>query len=154
MLGSADLDGPYRYRLERRWAPGPVVTWVGLNPSRADALTDDPTLRRMVGFSRAWGFAGLVVVNLFAWRAAHPAELRHVADPVGPRGNEALEEATTGAELAVACWGQHGRLFNRDGAVLDALPAVAWRCLGLTRAGQPRHPLYLPGSTPIEAWRR
>jgi len=75
--------GTYRYSLTRRWSPGPLLGWVMLNPSRADALVDDPTIRRCVGFARRWGFAGIVVRNLYALRATDPRELSRHPAPVG-----------------------------------------------------------------------
>lgn len=76
--------GRYRYELTRRWAPGPLVGWVMLNPSRADAHTDDPTVRRCVGFAHRWGYGGLIIRNLYALRATDPAALADHLDPVGP----------------------------------------------------------------------
>jgi hypothetical protein len=78
--------GQYRYRLWRLWdALAPVMVWVLLNPSTADADTDDPTVRKCVGFARAHRYGGVVLVNLFAWRATDPKQLRIVNDPVGPK---------------------------------------------------------------------
>ncbi len=94
MTGSAVLSecARYRYRLDRAWERDDhglgTVTWVMLNPSTADADVDDPTIRRCIGFSKAWGYNALTVVNLFAWRATSPRDLCAVEDPVGP-DNEA-----------------------------------------------------------------
>ena len=131
-------DGRYRYRLWRRWDRSkPVVAFVMLNPSSADGRRDDPTIRRCIGFARAWGFGGIDVVNLFAYRASEPRRLREVDDPVGPDNARYLRRAIRRADLVVLAWGAHA-----VAAGLLSLPRA--RCLGLTRAGQPRHPLYLP----------
>ena len=66
--------GTYRYTLERRWSAGPLLLWVLLNPSTANAQVDDPTNRRGIGFSIKWGYAGCVFVNLFAVRSDHLIE--------------------------------------------------------------------------------
>src|SRR5262245_13227298 len=107
---SAELSpcGRYRYALTRTWGdPKKVVCWVMLNPSTADADQDDPTIRRCLGFSRAWGAGGLVVVNLFALRATDPDQLRIAADPVGPDNDSHLSTAAFG-RLVVAAWGARG----------------------------------------------
>ena len=130
-------DRRYRYRLWRRWDRSrPVVAFVMLNPSTADARNDDPTIRRCVGFARAWGYGGIEVVNLFAYRATDPRELRAANDAVGPENRRHIHRAIARAHLVVLAWGAHG-----SGSGLLSLPRA--RCLGLTRAGRPRHPLYL-----------
>lgn len=141
MTGGATFsrDRRYRYRLWRRWDRSrPAVAFVMLNPSTADARRDDPTIRRCIGFARAWGFGGVDVVNLFAYRATDPRELLRVADPVGPRNSRHIQRAGLGAALVVIAWGAHPSA-ARSAPI--SLPRA--RCLGLTRTGQPRHPLYL-----------
>lgn len=143
--------GRFRYALWRRWDPaGPVVCFIGLNPSTADARADDPTLRRCMRFAHDWRFGGLVMANLFAYRATNPAALRQAPDPVGPRNNHWLRRLSAQAALTVAAWGNGGRLGARDAEVLRLLGAVS--CLGTTRTGAPRHPLYLPASTRPRLW--
>ena len=130
-------DRRYRYRLWRRWdGARPVVAFVMLNPSTADARRDDPTIRRCIGFAKSWGFGGVEVVNLFAYRTTDPGELRRVADPVGADNDRHIQSAIARADLVVLAWGARARSRR-----LLSLPQA--RCLGLTRAGQPRHPLYL-----------
>ncbi len=138
--------GRYRYRLERRWAPGPAVVFVMLNPSTADHQADDPTIRRCLGFARAWGYDALVVVNLFAWRATEPAQLpaeRELA--VGPEADAHLLEAARSTDLVVCAWGVHGVRFGRDQEVLGLLrgAGVEPMCVGVSKEGHPRHPLYV-----------
>ena len=99
---SAELseDSKYRYWLRRSWkygGDGQVICFIMLNPSTADALTDDPTIRRCMGFVRSWGGSVLSVRNLFALRATDPAELRTASDPVGPKGDTHLYIAKTAA---------------------------------------------------------
>ncbi|MFD3920195.1 DUF1643 domain-containing protein [Streptomyces sp. NPDC058595] len=85
--------GRYRYRLTRTWGPGPAAVMVMLNPSTADGTQDDPTVRRCVTFADAWGCGGLIVVNLYAWRATKRAELKLAPDPVGPDNDAHLRTA-------------------------------------------------------------
>jgi hypothetical protein len=136
--------GRYRYWLMRTWtAAKPVVCWVMLNPSTADAERDDPTIRRCIGFSRRWDFGGLVVVNLFAWKATRPNELTNASDPIGPRNDSVIVHHTAGRRVIVA-WGTHGDLGGRDRTVLQLLAnASQVECLGVTNNGQPKHPLYV-----------
>jgi hypothetical protein len=151
----------YRWWLRRQWQPRlPPLVFIGLNPSRADAERDDPTLRRIVGFARQWGFGSVTVLNLFARISPSPALLRRAADPVGPDNDLWLQEALNGPTNHVAHgrraaiwlgWGNRGAWRGRDRQVLElvgqslvAEPSLGHRllCLGLTAQGQPRHPLY------------
>lgn len=148
-MAGADIELPYRYRLWRDWRPhGPRVLWVMLNPSTADGTEDDPTIRRCIGFSKSWGYAGLVVVNLFALRATDPDDLAVHEDPIGPRNDEAIRAAAKESPLIMVAWGSFAGLRRRDERVLEILRQEAGDdlcCLGLTTAGYPRHPLYVPG---------
>ena len=141
-----DPTGTYRYRLSRTWAvERPIVGFVMLNPSTADAVVDDPTIRRCIGFARRWGYGGIVVVNLFAYRATVPRILRTVPDPVGPENDAHLLRAQSECERLVLAWGVHGKQGGRDRTVLELLDGGGpLDCLGVTREGHPRHPLFLP----------
>lgn len=143
---SFSRDRRYRYRLDRRWADGPRVTWIMLNPSTADAQTDDPTIRRCIDFSRRWDFGEMTVVNLYSWRATRPDALSDAQDPVGPRTNRVLRKAIAGADALIVAWGNVPTEFHhRADEVRETLPAGV-SCLGLTTLGHPRHPLYVPAS--------
>lgn len=140
--------GAYRYRLWRRWGDGPHVLWCMLNPSTADADLDDRTIRRCMGFARAWGYSAIEVVNLFAFRSTDPRQLTYAADPVGPDNDMHLAEAGRAAALTIAAWGRRplGILpstFKARIATARAALGGGLRCLGRTDEGQPRHPLYL-----------
>lgn len=136
-------DGRYRYSLTRRWSDGPRVVWVMLNPSTADAHTDDPTLRRCLAISMRHGFGSLEVVNLFALRSTDPAALRHASDSVGPRADVAITRVVRQADAVVVAWGVPPRgLEARATEVLRRLP-VGVLALGLTAGAHPRHPLYV-----------
>lgn len=152
---AGDPSGRYRYTLWRRWDPmGPRVAMVMLNPSTADAVRDDPTISRCVRLARGWGYGSLEVVNLFALRAQDPRVLHRATDPVGPENDRYLIRAIRRATTIVAAWGNHGSLGHRDRQVMDLLAARgSVYCLGKNLTGQPRHPLYLRGDTPLVRYR-
>ena len=151
MERGADISpcGRYRYTLWRKWGPGGTCMFVGLNPSTADATLDDPTIRRCVAFARSWGYGGLMMTNLFAWRATDPRDMRAASDPVGPLNDAVLTATYFNSAVAIAAWGAHGTHHGRDAVVRKMLPRL--RYLRLTKDGHPGHPLYLPASLrPVE----
>src|ERR1019366_767130 len=109
VIRSATLSAcqSYRYDLTRSWSDRPRVAWVMLNPSTANGTVDDPTIRRCLAFSKAWGFGGLTVVNLFALRSTDPKALLAHVDPCGPSNLQFIKGAIGGSALAVAAWGAH-----------------------------------------------
>jgi hypothetical protein len=138
----------WRYTLWRRWSTNkPTVAFIGLNPSTADETSDDPTVRRCIGFARRWGYGGMNMLNIFAFRSTNPRLLRTAANPVGPGNRAALKRTCHRSAMIVACWGGWGRLFDRGEAVIDLLSEVRLHCLGLTKDGHPKHPLYLSSET-------
>lgn len=149
---SAELseNGVHRYTLARAWSAGATaetaaagVCWIMLNPSTADHRMDDPTIRRCRGFSESWGFDGFTVVNLFSFRTSSPAELRKSGAIGAPLG-EHIFKAASSAGLVVAAWGVHGEINDRGIQVQQLLSGrgIRVKCFGLTRNGQPIHPLY------------
>lgn len=146
-----DQTETYRYLLWRTWNPGlPKVLFVMLNPSTADANIDDPTIRRCVGFAKQWGYGSLEVVNLFAFRATNPDELKQCVDPIGPDNNIHIWRAAMQAEQIILAWGTKGSLLNRDKLVLEILYSFRTYCLDVSKEGHPKHPLYIKGDvTPI-----
>jgi len=140
----------YRYALWRRWGSGPQVLFVMLNPSTADEKTDDPTVRRCIGFAKAWGFGSLAVGNLFAYRATSPAELYSTLDPVGSENDRWLRLLHEESSLTLAAWGNHGRLLGRSIAYRRTMSGL--HILGLTRLGEPRHPPYVASDLVPQPW--
>lgn len=141
-------DRKYRYALWRVWdySEDPsYALFVGLNPSTADETIDDPTIRRCVAFAKAWGYGSLCMVNLFAWRATDPKDMLSAADPVGPENDAWLESLSISAGITIAAWGVNGSHLGRDKVVLPKLRVP--HCLGLTKDGRPKHPLYLRADT-------
>lgn len=147
--GSAKISpcGQYRYFLSRMWGDQDdcnVVTFIGLNPSTADASVDDPTLRRCMNYAKAWGYSGVWMVNLFGFRATEPKDMMAATDPIGPDNEDHLAEAIMQARLVIAAWGAGGGYRHRDKEVIARYgQGDSLACLGLTKDGKPRHPLYL-----------
>lgn len=152
MERGADISpcGRYRYTLWCAWGLGAWVNFCCLNPSRADAKVNDPSFTRMVNFAQAWGFDGLIVTNLFAFRATDPRDMKASADPVGPDNNGHLNVAYLNSAMTVAAWGAHGTYLGRDAVVRRMLPRLHY--LRLTKDGHPGHPLYLPASLRPVQW--
>ena len=145
-------DRTRRYLLTRRWDGGPLMAWLMLNPSTADARTDDATITRCVRRARDMGtFGGIAVVNLFSLRAADPRELRACPDPVGPANDSFIIRTCQTAVLVVVAWGAHGAYLGRGAEVTSLLARSAIRpaCLGVTGNGQPRHPGRMAYAAPL-----
>ena len=149
-------DGKYRYVLRR--SLGSVLRWykpvlfIMLNPSTADAETDDPTIRRCMAFAKRSGATHLNVVNLFALRATDPKELLKAEDPIGPENdNYIAEEIRKNGMLPTVCaWGSHKFAKKRAMEVLSHGAPGGFVCLGQTKDGSPKHPLYLKSDKQFE----
>jgi hypothetical protein len=145
--------GQYRYVLRREFGnPGAPVIFIGLNPSTADAKTDDPTIRRCIVFAKDWGFTSLIMVNLFAFRATDPKVMARAADPIGPENDATLRQFADMPEpaICIAAWGVGGGLLGRDAQVRKMFPRL--HVLRLTKGGHPAHPLYLPKTLKPTLW--
>lgn len=154
MEGSATFSPcrKYRYILWREWntllRPMHYAMFIGLNPSTADETNDDPTIRRCVGFARDWGYGGICMTNLFAFRATSPKTMKAAEDPIGPDNDRALIDAGESAGVIIAAWGVHGAHLGRDEEIWKMFPHLSY--LKMTKYGYPAHPLYLPrGLKPI-----
>jgi hypothetical protein len=124
------------------------VVFIALNPSTANHQQDDPTIRRCVGFAKNWGFQSMAIVNLFAYRATLPKDLKSAVNPIGPRNNYWLRKMIEPADLAIACWGNHGSFLARDETVLKLFSGL--HCIVQNKSLHPAHPLYLKaGLAPI-----
>lgn len=146
----------WRYTLGRVWSvERPLMTFIGLNPSTADESKDDPTIRKIIGFARREDCGGLLMLNLFAFRATDPRQMKKAVDPVGPGNDAAIRAAMFGAGLIVAGWGNHGNFRDRDQSVLEIIKAAdrGAFALKINGTGQPMHPLYLPNETKLIEWR-
>ncbi len=143
-------EATYRYRLDRAWEAGARAVFIMLNPSTADETRDDPTIRRCTGFAKVFGCGGLVVVNLYAMRATRPADLFAAegagVDIIGPENDAVLRAVIADCDgPVIAAWGA----YNRVGARAEVVRGIVedggrtLECMGLSKHGHPRHPLYL-----------
>lgn len=152
--------GLYRYALTREWEPtGPRLLYVMLNPSTATEAQNDPTIDRCERRARALGFGAFRATNLFGWRETDPALLRRTSDPVGALNDEVILASLTGwlrqaADMALCSWGVHGTLRDRARQVAARMAGTGrpLHCLGTTKQGHPRHPLYVSYATRPRPW--
>lgn len=155
-------DGVYRYSLLRVWDEvDPLMVWVLLNPSTADAERDDPTTKKCMTFARREGAGGIVIVNPYAYRATMPKDLLLAADPIGPDNPRVLRSWMTNRHVAwIVCgWGawpaKNAHRCENGTVLVEEIAAdrgLTLSCLGTNNDGSPRHPLYLPDDTRLRAW--
>lgn len=132
----------YRYELWRRWAEGPYAQFICLNPSIADEVIDDPTVRRVIRFAKDWGYSAVCMTNIFAFRATDPRDMKAEEEPIGGEENDsAIRSVACSAGIVIAAWGVHGAHLDRGVDVMNLIPRL--HCLGVTNDGHPKHPLYL-----------
>lgn len=160
MSATISSCGKYRYTLEREidtLTGKGTACFIMLNPSTADATKDDSTIRRCIGFARSWRCARLVVVNLFAYRATDPRELEAAnlfgMNIIGPENDKIILPIIADAQRVVAAWGANPLAVERSEALLYEFCATKFECLGLTKSGAPKHPLYVKADTKLAIYR-
>ncbi len=139
-------DRTYRYLLVHRWdhaCPRKACLWIGLNPSLADERRLDRTLLRIRDFSAAAGFNALYLTNLFALVSTDRKALRRHRDPIGPENDDYLLRAAARVSTIFVAWGAGGKFLERDRKVLRLIRGTRLKCLGISKEGFPRHPLYV-----------
>lgn len=144
--------GQYRYSLSRSWGDSKkFVLFIGLNPSIADASIDDPTVRRLIGFCKIWGYDSLAIGNLFAYRATDPSDMMSADNPIGIDNDEVIMELARAADKIVFCWGSLGGYNDRSMLLANILkPFNSKVCVfGHNKNGEPKHPLYLSYKTKL-----
>lgn len=143
--------GQYRYLLRRTWDHTKTrALLVMLNPSTADAKQDDATIRSCVRLLSGQGYGSMEVVNVFAWRATDPNDLSKVEDPLGPMNERIVAAAVGRCDVVICAWGAHPLAVNKTSFLRSRKPAIY--CFGKTKAGMPKHPLYLKSGTQIETF--
>lgn len=143
--------GLYRYTLHRQWefSPTAKLVVIGLNPSTANDVQNDPTIRRLIGFAKRWGCGSLTMLNLFGYRATDPKQMKIQTKPVGEHNDAHIAKEVAGAAIVLAAWGTHGLHRGRALEVRKLMrdlqiPLVA---LAINRDGSPKHPLYVHSTT-------
>ena len=132
-------DGQYRYQLSRVWdETKPKILFVMLNPSTADANIDDPTIRRVVNFSKSWGYGGVFVGNLYAFRSTNPKNLKLANDPIGPENITHIKTLLEKTDRVIYAWGNN----RKEPEWLQKLVETPY-CIDISKKGIPKHPLYL-----------
>ncbi len=145
----------YRYSLTRVWDDAaPKALFIMLNPSKATEVQNDPTIERCERRSRVLGFGGFRAMNIFAWRETDPKLLKQAQAPIGPENDRLLLDSLHWADQVIAGWGYHGAFQGRGPAVEALLrgSGAELHCLGLSKEGHPRHPLYIAYATQPEIW--
>ena len=136
----------YRYLLSRTWDDTkPTVLFIGLNPSTADEKENDPTISKCVNYAKSWGYGQVLMENLFSVRSTDPSRLKYENDPIGSENDWYLQKSASAADLIIACWGNLGKLLNRDKEIISLIPNLY--CLKQNKNGSPHHPLYLSKET-------
>ena len=144
----------FRYTLIHEWDPSKgAVMFIGLNPSTADETKLDPTLTRCVNFAKRWGYGSMYMTNIFAYRATDPKRMLYISNPVGEDNDKYLVETAKKSDLIVAAWGNHGLHRDRHMAVMGLLADFEIKCLDITKAGQPKHPLYVRADQELREYR-
>lgn len=148
--------GKYRYLLRRAWDHDRQrALFVMLNPSTADAEVDDATIRSCIRLSKSWGYGSFEVVNLFGFRSTDPEAMGEAEDPIGPRNDQVAIAAIARCDTAICAWGAHWMAEPRAPAMVRLIKAqnpLAY-CLGTTKSGAPKHPLYIKSGAPLIAYR-
>jgi hypothetical protein len=157
----------YRYRLWRAWGDREKrCCFIGLNPSTADELEDDPTIRKCIGFAKRWGFGAYDMLNLFGWRSTNPLGLLTTPDPIGPENRAVVAETIRNAKRVVLAWGSHDRRVRElvraliKGNTAPTVTPMPWGIvpplgvevgtLGRNDDGSPKHPLMLAYALPFQ----
>ena len=142
----------YRYGLSRVWTPdAPALLFIMLNPSTADEHRNDPTVARCETRARSMGYGGVMIANIFAFRATRPQDLKLADAPIGDANEAVLANWTQRAGMTIAAWGVHGGHRNQAANVAQSLKGPLFH-LGLTKDGHPRHPLYVSFATAPVEW--
>lgn len=137
-------DKKYRYSLERVFDTRlPIIAFIGLNPSIADEEDDDPTVMKLIKYSKNWGYGGFRLVNLFAYISTDPNSLKELEDPIGDENDFHIDQTIQIADKVICCWGEYGNILGRSTNILSLIELPF--CLKVNQSGEPSHPLYLSG---------
>ena len=145
-----DQHRAYRFILWRFWNDSPRVLFIGLNPSTANEINNDPTIRRCIGFAQKWGYGGMYFCNLYSFVSTEPKLLSSV-EAIHSANIPAITMADSLSVLTVVAWGDGVELVENGKSVAEHIKKLIEpsRCFGLTQKGNPKHPLYLPGDAEL-----
>lgn len=145
----------YRYGLYREIPGGESRTMavIACNPSTADHEQGDPTVTRCINRAKEMGFGGFEMLNIFAWRATDPKDMRRAIEPIGLENDEFIRHTVNQCDMVICAWGTHGKYKDRGDAVLKLLKDVDLYALKITKSGHPQHPLYISNKTKPVLWR-
>lgn len=148
-------DRVFRYELSRTWGVGGrYLNFLMLNPSKANEFENDPTVERCERRARMWGYDGLLVTNLFAFRATDPNVMLIAPEPVGLENDEAIRRCADRSEMVICAWGKDGGHRGRAAQVVKLLSGFDLHALKVSETtGQPWHPLYIAMSVTPKLWR-
>jgi hypothetical protein len=124
--------------------------FIGLNPSTAGETEDDPTINRCINYSKDWGYGGLCMANLFAFRATAPSDMMASNEPIGLDNDEWIKKLAKEAGVIVAAWGNDGSYLERSKEARKMIPDLM--CLKINKSGEPAHPLYQLGTAKPIKW--
>lgn len=144
----------HRYTLWRTWGiKTNRVLFIMLNPSTADEVVLDPTIKKCIKFAKQWGFGGIDICNLFALRSTNPKLLYTHENPIGDDNDQWITTTATLAKQIIVAWGKHGKLLNRSECVYNLLKNYQLFSLNNNNDNSPEHPLYVPFSNEPKLWR-
>ena len=139
----------YRYALFRIWdKERGKIAFIGLNPSTADEIKNDSTVSTCIRHAKSWGFGGMIMLNIFAYRATDPKKMKSADNPIGTKNDQAIKKYTGLREVSkvICAWGNDGAYLNRGREVCEAIieRRVVTYAFKVNQSGEPHHPLYLP----------
>lgn len=132
----------YRYCLWRSWDnTKKKIMFIGLNPSTADEIKNDPTVTRCINYSKMWGYGEMFMMNIFSYRTTYPSVLMNQNDPIGKDTDLWIKKIYKKTDICIGAWGNHGQFLDRSKDIFSILPKIY--CLKINGSGEPAHPLYL-----------
>tara|TARA_Y100001968_G_C19344752_1_gene711465 strand:- start:99 stop:644 length:546 start_codon:yes stop_codon:yes gene_type:complete len=161
----------YRWLLHRRINRSKKeIIFIGLNPSVADKTKNDHTLNRIKVYCKNWGYGDLKVINLFAIISTNSKLIKTFVDPIGKQNDRIINDTLNYWSNNKNCdlwigWGAKGKFMNRNRAILNRINKFTILrnnnlkiksntfIIGLTKEGDPRHPLYTSKDASLKAYK-
>lgn len=145
----------YRYVLSRSWDNSKEkVMFICLNPSSADEIEDDKTVRKCINYAKLWNYGGIYLTNLFAYRTTDVRNLFTVDNPLGIENDKYILDIANKVNTIIVAWGNSGVYLNRSSEVLKLLENYKLYCLDINKTKEPAHPLYQKNNLLIKKYNR